>query len=135
MLTDVQIERICQVYEEYESISKVTEVTGFNYRTVRKYLHQNGYEFSLRLKRTPIVLYLKRYDSNYGFESVTAAAKWLAKDDLVVQSRLLGNAETFQEGLDFKPRKLETHRRYLNSALAGELDTKVEWEIIENERI
>lgn len=134
MLTHRQKQNIIKAYKEHNSIEKVRLITGFNYRTIKKYLIEAGFEIDPEIKRTGVILTIGK--DIYNFDSVTSAARFLTRRDEEKKKSLLKNAATFDEGYAYKVLKDTSYRRYLNYALEGVLDEKLirsfDWEVKKN---
>lgn len=134
MLNQTQKNNIINAYREHKSIEKVRLITNFNYRTIKKYLIEAGFDIKPEIKRTGVTLTIDNKD--YVFDSVTAAARFLTRRDEEKKKSLLRNAATFEEGYTYKVLKDTSYRRYLNYALEGVLDEMFnrtfDWEVKKN---
>lgn len=134
VLNQTQKNNIIKAYKEHKSIGKVRLITNFNYRTIKKYLIEAGFDIKPEIKRTGVILTIDNKD--YVFDSVTAAARFLTSRDEEKKKSLLRNAATFEEGYNYKVLKHTSYRRYLNYALEGVLDEKFnrtfDWEVKKN---
>lgn len=134
MLNHIQKQNIINAYSEHKSLEKVRLITGFNYRTIKKYLIEAGFDLKPEIKRTGVILTIDNKD--YKFDSVTAAARFLTRRDKTIKKALLRNSATFDKGYNYKVLKDTSWRRYINYALEGVLDEKFartfEWEVKRN---
>lgn len=120
---------IISLYEKYGTIKAVQQITGFNYRTIKKYLVKYGIDSAPEKRTRGVKIFIPEY-GEMSFESIAQACAFLKRRDEDKKRSLLKNAETFEQGLRFKILNEKSYRRYIAYALKGELKQKFDWRVL-----
>lgn len=125
-------QRICDLYRQYQSMIKVEQITGYNYRTIRRALVKNGIDPSVapKRKRTAVLLINTKNNTKRKFNSILEASKFLHSLDKfiyvkAIEYQNLALLETF------KIKSVSSYRRYITKCLSGELDKINDWKVEE----
>lgn len=121
---------VYELYNKYGSMSQVSKITMLNYRTVRGILVNKGIT-SFSRGNQPKMIVFKNGEKTYTFNSISDATRFFYIKDIEKREKLLSNMSTLKEGMNYKVRKLETHRRFIRKALSGAVLYDSEWEVSE----
>lgn len=120
---------ILNVYKECGTIRETSTRLHLNERTIRRVLVKNGYtDFQSAHKKDKAIV-VENGEHTLAFNTITEAARYFEAQDIKKKDRLIHDMRTLKEGLDFKVRLFETHRRYLRHALNTETLYDGEWKV------
>lgn len=120
---------IVDLYQRYGTIKAVEQVTGFNYRTIKKYLIKYGINTEPEKKTRGVKIFTPEYGET-SFESISQGCAFLRRRDEEKKRKLLSKPETFEAGLNFRILNEKSYRRYIAYALRGELKQNFDWRVI-----